>query len=74
MMKRPGHVPRELWPDGHLANTFVGCYVPQYAKIKAIIESGEVPAVSASPHGSPTMRECVRAVQAGVWVPHLWLR
>ena len=71
-------LPRALWPDGHLANCFVPKDTEAYKRMRTIIDSGEVPAVSRKfeigSSGPLTMRECVRETPAGVFVPLLWLR
>ena len=74
-MRPPRALPRYLWPDGHLANTFVPKHAAQYAKLMDIIASGNVPPVSRNQsYGTPIMAECVQILPDGILVPLLWLK
>ena len=71
-------ISRDQWPDGYLANCFVAKDTETYKRMRAIIDSGEVPMISrkfeVSSSGPVTMRECIREMPTGVLVPVLWLR
>ena len=74
-MRPPRALPRHLWPDGYLANTFVPKTAPQYRKLMDIIASAEVPITSRNKsYGAPTMAECAQILPDGVIIPLLWLK
>lgn len=69
---------RKKWPDGHLASVLVlPAAASTFARVRKIIESGEVPAHSAQ----AAMRECVEVIVdaetrewKGINCPYNWIR
>ena len=84
MMKRPGHVPRDQWPEGHLANMRVPFGTPPFQKMLDLYNSGEVPLISRKFEEKSSwpvkMTECAKLEHSAtgdiiaIHIPHLWLK